>query len=1117
MAVSAKNFKFVSPQIHIEEIDKSQIPAAIPAVGPVIIGRAARGPAFTPVRVESFSEFVQTFGNPVPGGAGGDVWREGNRTSPMYGTYGMQSWLKNGETATYIRLLGVESVNKTSTGDAGWKVGDAYDGTAVGGAYALIVAPSGSGTHAQAIITFTGGAIPYGTLFTITDGQGRSVAYTARATEDLTATPPEFTGDGGSYTVTEMADSLRDCILSANGHGYDSSTGRLASITVPTAAAAGAITVTQVTRGIAGNTAAAASGNLSVTGVSPTTADTFTGGADTGTSNATGSVAAIWYLEAGNLDLVGNDLESGTSVAKTSTLIGGAAGSAASAPEFTVRFSGTSLPSADFTFSFNKGKANYIRKVFNTDPTLLGRLSDKGEVKYFLGETYENTFLDQLGSGSSTYTGGDFAGAIVGLASGSTIYQNNFLGQGALESSTYAKSGWFLSQDMSSDTSTFTTVTAAITADRIKKLFRFVGLDAGEWTQNNLKISLTNIRPSINENVYAYGSFTVLVRQLRDDDTAPRIVERFEGCNLDPNSDNYLLRKVGTKYVAYDENAGRVYEVGEFDNRSKYIRVEISSEFVNGFDSSYIPYGVTGPTKWVDVVYTSGQPSSGNPYILAGSSLISADVGAANVLSGSNIYDTLRFNFPAVPTRTTTSTLDTRKQAYWGAQTTADGTDNFKEDVRDLVRIKPANTSNQYTADGNVLKYQYAISLDNVAINGASALDSPTTLAQSASVLVYDTSSRSGGYSLSTTASVPSNVNGGTADGYKTLLNMGCGNLTTLFFGGTDGWDITTSDPLAAHTLDGDSLTKENSYEYMTYRRALDIAKEPEIIAYNLISAPGLVNQSLTNTMINNTSERADAMAVIDIPESYDVPADYLYDSGYTEGDYGNVLTAVTTMKSRAYNSSYGATYYPWVKVRDAVNSTDLWVPPSVAGLGAMAYTDRVQAPWFAPAGFNRGGLSSGVAGLPVVAAALKLFKDDRDDLYEVNINPIASFPNEGIVMFGQKTLQVQRSALDRINVRRLLIYLKRGISRIASQVLFEPNVPNTWDKFKSQAIPFLDNVKSRFGLTDYKLVLDESTTTPDLIDQNIMYAKLFLKPARAIEFIALDFIITNTGASFDD
>ena len=192
-------------------------------------------------------------------------------------------------------------------------------------------------------------------------------------------------------------------------------------------------------------------------------------------------------------------------------------------------------------------------------------------------------------------------------------------------------------------------------------------------------------------------------------------------------------------------------------------------------------------------------------------------------------------------------------------------------------------------------------------------------------------------------------------------------------------------------------------------------------------------------------------------------------------------------------------------------------MPPSVLAIGAMSFTDRVKAPWFAPAGFNRGGLSSGVAGLPVISVTDKLNSEDRDDLYEANINPIASFPSEGIVIFGQKTLQTTRSALDRINVRRLLLFVKKGISRISNDLLFEPNVQETWDRFISRANPFLADVKARFGLTDYKLVLDKTTTTPDLIDQNILYAKVFLKPARAIEFIAVDFIITNTGASFED
>ena len=146
-----------------------------------------------------------------------------------------------------------------------------------------------------------------------------------------------------------------------------------------------------------------------------------------------------------------------------------------------------------------------------------------------------------------------------------------------------------------------------------------------------------------------------------------------------------------------------------------------------------------------------------------------------------------------------------------------------------------------------------------------------------------------------------------------------------------------------------------------------------------------------------------------------------------------------------------------------------------------------------------------------------RLTSKDRDSLYEANINPIATFPSEGIVVFGQKTLQVTQSALDRINVRRLLIYIKKQISRISSRILFDQNTQVTWDRFLGEVRPFLTSVQSRLGLSEWKVILDDTTTTPDLVDQNIMYAKIFLKPARAIEFIAVDFVITRTGASFDD
>ena len=185
--------------------------------------------------------------------------------------------------------------------------------------------------------------------------------------------------------------------------------------------------------------------------------------------------------------------------------------------------------------------------------------------------------------------------------------------------------------------------------------------------------------------------------------------------------------------------------------------------------------------------------------------------------------------------------------------------------------------------------------------------------------------------------------------------------------------------------------------------------------------------------------------------------------------------------------------------------------------MGTLASSERASEIWFAPAGFNRGGLSDGAAGIPVVGVSERLRSKDRDLLYEARINPIASFPSTGIVLFGQKTLQERPSALDRINVRRLVIFLKKQISILSTQVLFEQNVQETWNRFKGLVEPLLVGTKSRFGITDYRLILDETTTTPDLVDQNVLYAKIMIKPAKAIEFIAIDFVVASSGASFED
>jgi hypothetical protein len=311
------------------------------------------------------------------------------------------------------------------------------------------------------------------------------------------------------------------------------------------------------------------------------------------------------------------------------------------------------------------------------------------------------------------------------------------------------------------------------------------------------------------------------------------------------------------------------------------------------------------------------------------------------------------------------------------------------------------------------------------------------------------------------------------------------------------------------------NISNQNSYQFNSIKRAIDACADPEVVEMNLLSMPGLNHEGLTAHLLNVCEDRADALAVIDLKGGFAPRADGT--ALARNNTASNLRTVIANLRDRAINSSYGCAFYPWVRARDTIAGSFVWLPPSVAAIGTFSSSQQKSEVWFAPAGFNRGGLTEGAAGIPVVDVSHQLRRIDRDDLYDANINPIAKFPAEGIVIFGQKTLQVTPSALDRINVRRLMIFLKKRISQMATRILFDPNVKVTWNRFLSEVNPFLASVKTRFGLTEFRVILDETTTTPDLIDRNILYAQIFLKPTRAIEFIAIDFNISRTGAAFDD
>ena len=280
------------------------------------------------------------------------------------------------------------------------------------------------------------------------------------------------------------------------------------------------------------------------------------------------------------------------------------------------------------------------------------------------------------------------------------------------------------------------------------------------------------------------------------------------------------------------------------------------------------------------------------------------------------------------------------------------------------------------------------------------------------------------------------------------------------------------------------------------YNNMINLLSNQDDYRFNVLITPGLfsaeanVGASQVTSIINNTQNRGDNIYVVDLVA------------------YNASSTAVVSA-ANAKNTSYAAAYWPWVQTIDPDSAQLVWVPASTMIAGVYAYNDNVSEPWFAPAGINRGGLSN------VVRAAQKLPQSSRDTLYSNKINPIATFPGTGVVVYGQKTLQTKASALDRVNVRRLLISLKSYISQVANNLVFEQNTIATRNQFLSQVNPYLTSVQQRQGLYAFRVIMDDSNNTPDVIDRNQLVGQIYLQPTKTAEFIYLNFNILPTGVSF--
>ena len=352
-------------------------------------------------------------------------------------------------------------------------------------------------------------------------------------------------------------------------------------------------------------------------------------------------------------------------------------------------------------------------------------------------------------------------------------------------------------------------------------------------------------------------------------------------------------------------------------------------------------------------------------------------------------------------------------------------------------------------------------------------------------------------------ADANSSITGGASISGSTFAGVDISNFLKFsvgFQGGYDGDDPAITKKTGADILPtnvfGLDCSTANAAGASAYIKALNTVNNPDELDVNLVVAPGITvadHSSVTDKMIEVAEDRGDAFALVDCVVQ------------------GNTIgAAISAISNASLDTNYAGVYWPWVKILDTDRNKPVWVPPSVVLPRVYANSDNVAYEWFAPAGLNRGGISE------AIDIETKLQQSDRDDLYDNRINPIATFPNQGVCVWGQKTLQAKPSALDRINVRRLLIALKKFIASSSRYLVFENNTTETRQRFLNIVSPYLETVKSRQGLFAYRVVMDETNNTPDVIDRNQMYGQIFIQPAKAAEFIVLDFNILPTGATFD-
>jgi len=628
--------------------------------------------------------------------------------------------------------------------------------------------------------------------------------------------------------------------------------------------------------------------------------------------------------------------------------------------------------------------------------------------------------------------------------------------------------GWYLDKFQSPSTPW---IVSELRGTKVYNLFKFYTISDGNTANSEVKISLADL--SFNNE-----TFTVLVRDYFDTDSNPVVLEKYTNCSMNPAENNFIAKKIGTLD-------------GEYELKSKYIMVEMNEDA----PIDALPCGFDGYTFREYPDATSPYPVYKTKYFLPGEQVFNPPFGTSTgsddafVSAGDNVRKTYL-----------------GLGSYWGYDV-----DFFQY----KGKVKPFDLCNGEGADWNFMTKGFHMDqfASGITISGAFASSGTSKF-------------ECGSASFSSEPQDPE-------DPY---YRLNARKFTVMVYGGFDGWDIyreyrTNADKFALGRTGflngacnsvrfpkgkgnglfkqiaiGDGSVEYGNTDYYAYLLGQRTFANPEAVNINVFTTPGIDIQNNSDlveraiTMIEE--ERADSLYIATLP-------DYnMFVATTTEGD--NLIypqEAVDIVEETGIDSNYTATYYPWVLTRDSVNNTQVYIPATAEVTRNLALTDNIAFPWFAAAGYTRGIVNS-------VKARKKLTQEDRDVLYLGRVNPIATFADVGTVIWGNKTLQVRESALDRINVRRLLLQARKLISAVSVRLLFDQNDQQVRQDFLNAVNPILDAIRRDRGLYDFRVTV--SNDTEDL-DKNQLVGKIYIKPTRSLEFIDITFYITPTGASFEN